>query len=335
MGREATVSASLTKSHLWKNFMLYPLLENMRVEKNVPPVTVAGIALPFRDWVLSVGDGTEQTFDLRHDGDDSWIHIPKELQVSYDGDLVCAIVNEIYAGLDAKHGDIAYLRDRAILTPLNEYVEVINQEVLGRLPGKSKSYTSCDTICKGSTTSDAAETLYPTEYLNSLRFSGMPNHKIQLKIGAPIMLLRNLNPKKGLCNGTRLIVTRCYPFLIEAVIITGNKIGDIAYIPRITMTPADKTYPFVLKRKQFPVALSYAMTINKSQGQTMKNVGLYLPNSVFSHGQLYVAISRVTTPCGLKIVCVNEDQATDGYTKNVVYREIFTGIQCPSLDNPC
>ncbi|KAK1404219.1 hypothetical protein POM88_003824 [Heracleum sosnowskyi] len=214
-------------------------LDNRHV---VPYNRVAGIALPFRDWVLSVGDGTKKTFDLKHDGDDSWIHIPKELQVSYDGDPVCAIVNEIYDGLDAKHGDIAYLRDRAILTPLNEYVEVINQEVLGRLPGKSKSYTSCDTICKGSTTSDAAETLYPTEYLNSLRFSGMPNHKIQLKIGAPIMLLRNLNPKKGLCNGTRLIVTRCYPFLIEAFIITGASVSRILnlnftsffYLPMMT-----------------------------------------------------------------------------------------------------
>lgn len=85
-------------------------------------------------------------------------------------------------------------------------------------------------------------------------------------------------------------------------------------------------YPFVLKRKQFPVALCHAMTINKSQGQTMKNVGLYLPNSVFSHGHLYVAISRVTTPRGLKIVCANDDKTINGYTKIVVYREIFGDI---------
>ncbi|XP_074377375.1 uncharacterized protein LOC141718901 [Apium graveolens] len=206
---------------------------------------------------------------------------------------------------------------------------MLNQEVLKRLPGDSRIYKSCDTICKGSTTSDAAEALYPAEYLNSLKFSGFPNHQIELKIGAPIMLLRNLNPKKGLCNGTRLTVTRCYPFVIEAVIITGNKAGNITYIPRITMKPADKMYPFVLKRKQFPVALCYAMTINKSQGQTMQNVGLYLPNSVFSHGHLYVAISRVTTSCGLKIICADEDKTINGYTKNIVYREIFNDISSP------
>lgn len=194
------------------------------------------------------------------------------------------------------------------------------------LPGESKIYKSCDTICKGSSTSDNAEVLYPSEYLNSLKFSGLPNHELELKVGTPIMLLRNLNPKRGLCNGTRLIVTRCYPFLLEDLIITGNKIGELTYIPRISMSPADKTLPFVLKRKQFPVSACYAMTINKSQGQTVKNVGLYLPKPVFSHGQLYVAVSRVTSPQGLRIVCVDEDPKCAGYTKNIVYREIFRDI---------
>lgn len=86
----------------------------------------------------------------------------------------------------------------------------------------------------------ANEALYPPEYLYSLKFSGVPNHNTQIKVGAPIMLIRNLNPKKGLCNGTRLIVTRCYPFVIEALIITGNQIGDTTYIPWINMSPADK-----------------------------------------------------------------------------------------------
>lgn len=92
------------------------------------------------------------------------------------------------------------------------------------------------------------------------------------------------------------------------------------------MSPADKTMPFVLKRKQFPIVVCYAMTINKSQGQTVKNVGLYLPKPVFSHDQLYVAVSRVTSPTGLKIVYVNEEDMYDGYTKNIVYHEYFNDI---------
>ncbi|KAK1361035.1 hypothetical protein POM88_045509 [Heracleum sosnowskyi] len=148
------------------------------------------------------------------------------IDVVYSGDPIKAIVDEIYADLNEKHGCLDYLCDRAILTPLNEYMDKINQEVLKRLPGTTQVYKRCDTICKGSSTNAFDEVLYPPEYLNSLKFSGLPNHELEIKLGVPIMLLRNLNPKKGLCNGTRLIVTRCYPFLIEGLIITGNKIGE-------------------------------------------------------------------------------------------------------------
>jgi len=65
------------------------------------------------------------------------------------------------------------------------------------------------------------------------------------------------------------------------------------------------------------------MTINKSQGQTLSRVGLYLPQPVFTHGQLYVAISRVKTKKGLKILILDEDGNVTNTTKNVVYKEIF------------
>nr|XP_017217380.1 PREDICTED: uncharacterized protein LOC108194955 [Daucus carota subsp. sativus] len=344
-GREGIVAASISKSYLWQECKGFTLVENMRVQRNIPPITLDGKVMDFRDWILDIGNGVQQTYDLAGNGDSSWIKIPKEktiiytwqspltytvsllqLQVSYSGDPIKAIVNEIYGGLEERHSSIDYLRERAILTPLNEYVDKINREVLSRLPDTPAVYKSSDSVCKGSSGNAFDDILYPPEYLNSLKFSGVPNHELQLKVGTPIMILRNLNPKKGLCNGTRLIVTRCYKFLLEALIITGNKIGEKTYIPRICMTPADKTLPFTLKRKQFPIGICYAMTINKSQGQTMKHVGLFLPDPAFSHGQIYVAISRVTSPTGLRILCVNEDDRYAGYTKNVVYHEIFNDI---------
>ena len=98
------------------------------------------------------------------------------------------------------------------------------------------------------------------------------------------MLLRNLDQSEGLCNGTRLIVTRLASHVIAAEIISGKNIGNKVYIPKISMSPSQSPWPFKLVRRQFPIMLPYAMTINKSQGQSLSTVGLYLPNPLFSHG---------------------------------------------------
>ncbi|GLT28317.1 hypothetical protein SLA2020_032590 [Shorea laevis] len=164
------------------------------------------------------------------------------------------------------------------------------------------------------------------KYLNSLEFVGLPSHQLRLKVGAPIMLLRNLKQNAGLCNGTRLIVTRLATKVIEAIILTGSHIGNVVNIPRISLKPKNVTLPFVSKRRQFPVRMCYVMTINKSQGQTLKKVGIYLPQPVFTHGQLYVALSRVQERSSLKILIDNNNVPRNpgwNYMKNIVYKEIF------------
>jgi ATP-dependent DNA helicase PIF1 len=137
------------------------------------------------------------------------------------------------------------------------------------------------------------------------------------------MLLRNLNQNKGLCNGTRLLVTELGQRILHCVALTGSNVGEEVLIPRIALNTTDVKWPFTLQRRQFPVRLCYAMTINKSQGQTLSRVGLYLKGPVFTHGQLYVTVSRSTSRNGLIILIENEDASCGSQTRNVVYKEVL------------
>jgi ATP-dependent DNA helicase PIF1 len=146
------------------------------------------------------------------------------------------------------------------------------------------------------------------------------------------MLLRNLNQSEGLCNGTRLIITCLGDKVIEGQIMTGTHKSKIVIIPRISLTLKNTRWPFVLQRRQYPIKVCYAMTINKSQGQTLSKVGVYLKKPVFTHGQLYVAISRVTSQNGLFILIEDDSGNCSTKTRNIVYKEVFTRITIQGID---
>ncbi|KAL8119670.1 hypothetical protein AgCh_016964 [Apium graveolens] len=291
--------------------------------------------------VAPIGDGS--LYDLLHQ---ELIRIPYELCKLTSNDPMQDIVNEVYPLLLESYKDPAYLKECAILTPKNETVHELNDFLMNMIPGKERTYLSSDSVCKASVKADNDDLLYPIEFLNSLKFSGVPNHDIRLKEGTPIMLLRNLNQSGGLCNGTRLIVTRLGKWSIRGDIISGTKAGQNVTIPRIIMSPKESKWPFKLNRRQLPVAPYFAMTINKSQGQSLKRVGLYPPNQVFTHGQVYVALSRVTARDGLVIVNADSEvkdqhliknilykEVKDQHLiKNIVYKEVFNNIQAPTRD---
>ena len=212
--------------------------------------------------------------------------------------------------------DVLKFSKVAILAPKNDHCRAINNKVLDLIPGEVKTYKSVNRLVSEN---DSEILQFPIEFLDSLELTGLPPHELNLKVGAIVMLLRNMNVALGLLNGTRLIVRNMYTNALDLEIITGVECGRRILLPRVDLSPADSTLPFSFKRRQFPVKLAFCMTINKSQGQTLEKVGIYLPEHVFSHGQLYVALSRTTSFDNLRV------QVKPGSCKtaNVVWKEVL------------
>ena len=276
--------------------------------------------------IVNFGDGKIPTISRQGNDILTWTRIPSQYLLKPTSDPLKQIVESTYPCLQSQLQNEDYLRERAILTPLNETIDDINNYIIQMIEGPTRQYLNSDEIDKATDNITEQEFMYPVEFLNSLNFNGFSNHCLHLKVGFPIMLIRNINPGRGMCNGTRLTIVHLGDRIIEAKNLTGRNIGAKVLIPRIVLTKNDSKYPFILRRKQFSIKVCYAMTINKSHGQSFNYVGLYLPRPVFCHSQLYVALSRVKSPKRLKILIVEQDEKYAEYIKNVVYNEIFNEL---------
>jgi ATP-dependent DNA helicase PIF1 len=320
--RHDIVNASLSSSYIWHKCTVLELTKNMRLLSGSCSSDIEETK-KFASWLLDIGEGKVDTIS----DDQDVILIPDDLLISQSSDPVSDLIAFVYPSLLDNIHIPTYFQDRAILAPKNEVVHEINDILLSMFPGDEVEYLSSDSVCQSEDVNKQVdERLVSPDVLNGLKFSGIPNHRLVLKVGVPVMLLRNIDQKSGLCNGTRLQVVKMRKRVIEAKIISGSNIGMRTFIPRITLSPSDKKIPFKFNRRQFPLAVSFAMTINKSQGQSLSRVGLYLKDPVFSHGQLYVALLRVKSRDGLKIVIVDENGELTNKTSNVVYKEVFQDL---------
>ena len=324
-GRAEIVNAALNRSPLWPFFKIMQLSENMRVR-----LSNCLEAEAFDKFTLSIGDGTIESIE-----DSDMIEIPAEMCMEIqpntpknptaEKESMKLLANHVYPDMDTNHKAKGWMDGRAILAPTNQQVNELNDLIADAFPGKPFVLTSSDDL----TNPDDFQR-YNVEYLNTLNPSGLPSHRLFIKSGMPLMLMRNLNPKMGLCNGTKLIFKKLHRnHLLECTIAGGEHNGRIVLIPRIFLRPKDRDFPFEWSRRQFPVKVAFAMTINKSQGQTLRNVGIWLNDGCFAHGQLYVCISRVGSPSCLKFAIRSVEGYPANATSNVVFREVLIkGSDC-------
>ncbi|XP_015949952.1 uncharacterized protein LOC107474829 [Arachis duranensis] len=194
--RAKIVMASINSSVIWKYCEVLRLTKNMRLAIGSEQSTAQELRLVL-DWILQIGEGRCGTVV----NDKHFVDIPSDIIIPVLENPMEDIINTIYPNLVQNFRDPSFFQDRAILAPTVDNVEEINNYIVDLLPGEEKNYLNADSICGSDAYSDVDVDWITVEFLNQIRCSGLPNHSLKLKIGVPIILLRNIDPTGGLCNG--------------------------------------------------------------------------------------------------------------------------------------
>ena len=299
--RADIINATIKSSFLWPDITQFQLQTNMRMANDN--------TTQYRDFLIQLGNG--QLPKRTIEDNDDYIKLPENIWMPLN---MRNLFNQISDDFQNNSHDPEYIDQRAILCPLNTETDEINNFASQQLPGQFRNYLSTDTITDQYHDNNQN---YPLEYLNSIDLSGIPKHELKLKINQPIILIRNISNVNGLCNGTRMVVKVMHDYCIEVEFLKGPRKGQREFLPKMKLNPSDNTLPFEFTRKQFPIKVAFTMSINRSQGQTLQKVGVFLPQNVFTHGQLYVALSRVSNSNNIFISSPNI------YTRNIVFDEII------------
>ena len=191
--RAGTVSKCINQSSLWQHFEVFSLTENMRVRASGDPILEN-----FDRWTLSIGNGT-----IKNGAVDIPLEMLTEIKPNTKTESkneeksMKSFCKEVFPDLNKNIKTQGWLEGRTILAPTNKEVDAINQVIEDWMPQEGTKLSSADSL---ENPSDAFR--FNIEYLNTLRPNGFPQHILNLKPGMPLMLLRNINPRQGLCNGT-------------------------------------------------------------------------------------------------------------------------------------
>jgi len=299
--RQATILACIRHSTIWSKLKVLYLRKSMRV-------------------ITSDANQVFLTF-LKDMVSNSQLHgqlqLPRYIRIVSTVDQLC---DQLYPQRLLNDAVISHgaLIGRAILAFRNDTVDDFNNMLIDRMPGQEYRFEAANHVNLPEDAANAEP--FAVEYLQSISLASIPPSCLKLKNGAPVILVRNLSPREGLCNGTKMRVLGIRRTCLQVAIMGGKMDGKICLLPRIKLTTMDDDLPFILQRTQFPVRLCFAMTVNKSQGQSLEQVGVDLRTSAFTHGQLYVALSRVTSLDRLTLL---SSENTPNHTDNIVYPDIL------------
>jgi ATP-dependent DNA helicase PIF1 len=182
--------------------------------------------LGFANWLLDVGHGR----NMDREGTipfDPVMHVPD----------LDALIRHIYPNIDKVVPSPQYFVNRIILTPRNNDVDIMNTAILNRFPGPESVFYSADSIETEPGINSEPDHI-PVEFLRSINASGLPPGELHLKRGCPLILLRNLAPARGLCNGMCLILIQATHRVLEVKILGGQHNGEVTFIPRISLIPS-------------------------------------------------------------------------------------------------
>lgn len=213
---------------------------------------------------------------------------------------------------------------RAILAPTNAQIDEYNSFILDRVQGESRTFIATDSIKEmdgvDNVPYEAAAAIL--DFAARRNLPGLPSHSLTIKVGGVYRLMRNMAPERGCVKNVRAVVEHVGGRLIAVRLMrpeNGNRPdNEITLLPRIPFdTPIRSGHTLV--RRQFPLGPAYAVTFNGCQGLTLDRVGVDLTRPVFSHGQLYTALSRARTRHHVMLRLL-PGQTT---TENVVYQELL------------
>ncbi|XP_071704670.1 uncharacterized protein [Rutidosis leptorrhynchoides] len=186
--RQDIVNASLNSSYLWYHSKVLKLTVNMRLRSEGNNDEMEDIKA-FANWILDVDN---ETVGGPND-EDVEITIPGEFLIKKSDVPINSIVESTYPDLNNNLYENTFFQERATLAPTHEHVNKINDRLLQLVPGEEFTYLSCDGVDASDNSMTGDRGMQYQEFLNNLKFSGIPNHKLVLKVGVLIMLLRNID----------------------------------------------------------------------------------------------------------------------------------------------